>query len=41
VIFAWVGFKSRAHRDRVNTKVMKDPQMAKMVPESMTFNPSA
>jgi|SRR6266850_5103978 len=39
VIFAWVGFKSRAHRDRVNTKVMKDPQMAKMVPESMTFNP--
>ena len=28
VIFAYVVYKSRAHRDRVNAKVMKDPQLA-------------
>jgi uncharacterized protein YbaA (DUF1428 family) len=28
VVFAWVVFKSRAHRDRVNAKVMKDPRLA-------------
>jgi len=27
VIFSWVVFKSRAHRDRVNAKVMKDPRI--------------
>lgn len=27
VIFSWVVFKSRAHRDAVNAKVMKDPAM--------------
>ena len=27
VIFAWVVYKSRAHRDEVNEKVMKDPRM--------------
>lgn len=27
VIFAYVVYKSRAHRDRVNAKVMKDPIM--------------
>ncbi len=27
VIFAYIVFKSRAHRDRVNAKVMKDPVM--------------
>src|SRR3989442_4979593 len=31
VVFAWIVFKSRAHRDSVNTKVMKDPRMAKMM----------
>ncbi len=30
VIFAYVVFKSRAHRDRVNSKVMKDPRIANM-----------
>jgi len=24
VVFSWIVFKSRAHRDRVNTKVMKE-----------------
>jgi uncharacterized protein YbaA (DUF1428 family) len=39
VVFAWIVFKSRAHRDRVNAKVMKDPRMAKMMdPESMPFD---
>jgi uncharacterized protein YbaA (DUF1428 family) len=31
VVFAWIVYKSRAHRDRVNAKVMKDPRMAKMM----------
>jgi uncharacterized protein YbaA (DUF1428 family) len=31
VVFAWIVFKSRAHRDRVNAKVMKDPRLAKMM----------
>ena len=35
VVFAYIVFKSRAHRDRVNRKVMKDPRIAKMDPKSM------
>jgi len=31
VVFSWIVFKSRAHRDRVNAKVMKDPRLAKMM----------
>jgi len=31
VIFSWIIFKSRAHRDAVNAKVMKDPRLAKMM----------
>jgi uncharacterized protein YbaA (DUF1428 family) len=31
VVFAWIVFKSRADRDRVNAKVMKDPRMDKMM----------
>jgi uncharacterized protein YbaA (DUF1428 family) len=30
-VFAWIVFKSRAHRDRVNSKVMKDPRTARMM----------
>ncbi len=30
-VFAWIVYKSRADRDRVNAKVMKDPRMAKMM----------
>jgi uncharacterized protein YbaA (DUF1428 family) len=30
VIFAYILFKSRAHRDRVNAKVMKDPRIQSM-----------
>ena len=39
VVFSWIGYKSRAHRDRVNAKVMKDPRLAKMMdPKSMPFD---
>lgn len=31
VVFSWIVFKSRAHRDRVNARVMKDPRMARMM----------
>ena len=31
VVFSWIVYKSRAHRDRVNAKVMKDPRMIKMM----------
>jgi uncharacterized protein YbaA (DUF1428 family) len=30
VVFSWIAYKSRAHRDRVNAKVMKDPRIAGM-----------
>ena len=31
VVFAWIVYKSRKHRDSVNAKVMKDPRMAKLM----------
>ena len=31
VVFAWIVFKSRADRDRVNAKVMEDPRLAEMI----------
>lgn len=30
VIFSWIVYKSRAHRDRVNKKVMQDPRITGM-----------
>ena len=39
VVFSWIVFKSRAHRDSVNAKVMKDPRLAKMMEsEPMPFD---
>jgi uncharacterized protein YbaA (DUF1428 family) len=39
VLFSWIVYKSRAHRDRVNGKVMKDPRLASMMdPKSMPFD---
>ncbi len=39
VVFSWIVFKSRAHRDRVNAKVMKDARIANMCdPKSMPFD---
>ncbi|MFN0243212.1 MAG: DUF1428 domain-containing protein [Planctomycetota bacterium] len=31
IMFSWIVYKSRAHRDRVNAKVMKDPRLASMM----------
>jgi uncharacterized protein YbaA (DUF1428 family) len=39
VVFSYVVYKSRAHRDGVNAKVMKDPRLAKMMnPKAMPFD---
>lgn len=39
VVFAWIVYKSRAHRDKVNKQVMADPRlMASMDPKSMPFD---
>lgn len=39
VVFAWVVYKSRAQRDSILQKVMKDPRMAKLVDtKSMPFD---
>jgi uncharacterized protein YbaA (DUF1428 family) len=37
VVFAWILYKSRAHRDEVNAKVMADPRM-KMEPSNLPFD---
>lgn len=37
VMFSFIIYKSRAHRDAVNAKVMKDPSMAN-VPPRMPFD---
>ena len=39
VVFSYIVYKSRAHRDRVNAKVMKDPRLADMMDlKSMPFD---
>ena len=39
VVFSWIVYKSRAHRDRVNAKVMKDPRIKGLCDEkSMPFD---
>jgi uncharacterized protein YbaA (DUF1428 family) len=39
VVFSWIVYKSRAHRDRVNAKVMKDPRLSSMMdPKAMPFD---
>ena len=35
VIFAWITYRSRKHRDSVNEKVMADPRMADFDPKDM------
>jgi uncharacterized protein YbaA (DUF1428 family) len=37
-VFSWIVYKSRAHRDSVNKKVMKDPRMLKMMEDPMPFD---
>ena len=39
VVFSWILYKSRKHRDGVNAKVMKDPRMKSMMDaKSMPFD---
>jgi uncharacterized protein YbaA (DUF1428 family) len=38
VVFAFIVYKSRADRDRVNAAVMKDPRIAKMMNAPMPFD---
>jgi len=38
VVFAWIVYKSRRDRDRINAKVMKDPRIASIDPKSMPFD---
>jgi uncharacterized protein YbaA (DUF1428 family) len=38
-VFAWIVYKSRRDRDRINAEVMNDPRMAKMgPPKAMPFD---
>lgn len=40
VFFSWIVFKSKADRDRINKRVMKDPRIAKMMQgDSMPMDP--
>lgn len=38
VLFSFITYRSRAHRDRVNKRVMADPRIANMGPEKMPFD---
>jgi len=39
VVFSFIMYRSRAERDRINAKVMKDPRLAKMMnPKDMPFD---
>jgi uncharacterized protein YbaA (DUF1428 family) len=38
VVFAWIVYESREHRDRVNAAVMSGPRMAGMDPKSFPFD---
>ncbi len=39
VVFSYIVYKSRAHRDQVNAKIMKDPRVAKLCdPKKMPFD---
>ena len=39
VVFSWIIYKSRAERDRINAKVMKNPRLAAMMdPKSLPFD---
>ena len=38
VVFSYIVFRSRAHRDKVNAKVMKDKRFAALMNEPMPFD---
>ena len=38
VVFAYIVYKSKAHRDKVNARVIKDPLMNSFDPKDMPFD---
>jgi uncharacterized protein YbaA (DUF1428 family) len=38
VVFAWIVYENRDHRDRVNAAVMSDPLMKNMGAQTMPFD---
>lgn len=38
IVFSWICYKSKAQRNSINKKVMKDPRLANMGPEQMPFD---
>jgi uncharacterized protein YbaA (DUF1428 family) len=38
VMFSWILYKSKAHRNRVNAAAMKDPRIANADPKNMPFD---
>jgi uncharacterized protein YbaA (DUF1428 family) len=38
VVFAWIAYASKAQRDRVNKRVMKDPRLATMSAKNSPFD---
>jgi uncharacterized protein YbaA (DUF1428 family) len=38
VVFAWIVYESRARRDEINAKVMKDPRIAGVDPAKLPFD---
>jgi uncharacterized protein YbaA (DUF1428 family) len=40
VVFSWIVYRSKSHRDKVNAKIMKDPRIAKMMAtKDVPFDP--
>lgn len=39
VVFAWIVYKNKAHRNRINARIMTDPRIAKLMdPKNMPFD---
>ena len=38
VVFSFIVYKSKAHRDKVNAKVMNDPRITGMITQPMPFD---
>lgn len=38
VVFSWIVYKSKAQRDKVNAKIMKDPRIEKMMQGKPPFD---
>ena len=41
LVFAWIIYRSRRHRDQINARVMSDPRLLKMCDSRRTYPESA